>query len=754
MSGTPDRLDPAAWAGYRWTHVPDAHPPRLLIVSNRLPVSVEVDDDGLHLSPSAGGLATGLRTPHERSGGLWIGWPGDTSALDDAQRDELGHRITALRAVPVWLDAEEVKRFYEGFSNEVLWPLFHYRIDQIPIDVEDWGVYERVNRRFAETIAAHYQPGDLVWVHDYQLMLVPHMLRQLVPEVRIGFFLHIPFPSSEVFRTLPFREQLLEGLLGADLVGFHTPDYMRHFASSLLRTFGLAADIDHVRVGDRAVAFGAFPMGIDAAAIVALAAEPRTALEVGTLRGSDGCAILVGIDRLDYTKGIPRRLLSFEHLLRDRPELRERVRLIQVAVPSRTNVEAYQEFRQQVEALVGRVNGAFGTPSWTPIQYLYRSLSEADVVALYRAADVMVVTPVRDGMNLVAKEFVAARTDDDGVLVLSEFAGAASELAEALHVNPFDVGRTAEALHRALTMSPAERGTRMRGLRRRVLTYDVHRWVRSFLESLEEVSAAREPAALAPTPRRDVEAVVQRMRRAERLILVLSYDGALVPYASVPELAAPDAALLDLLRALAARRGTVLHVLSGRPRDSVERWLGTLPIGLHAEHGFWSRDGAGEQWVSRPVPETTWRARVHAILEHFAERTPGSLIEEKTASLAWHYRMAEPAFGERQAIELRLHLTELLSNAPVEIITGEKVVEVRPHGISESAVVARLVEAAAPGTLLAVLGADRDDEELFAVLPDDGIAIHVGPQPSRAPVRLAGVEDARRLLAALLDVPG
>jgi trehalose 6-phosphate synthase/phosphatase len=724
-------------------------PARLLIVSNRLPVSIAVRENGVELVRSTGGLATGLRGPHERSGGLWIGWPGDAGTLDEAARRALDGRLADLRTVPVWLDAEEVQRFYEGFSNALLWPLFHYRIDHMPLHVEDWDAYERVNQRFAETVAAHHRRGDVVWVHDYQLMRVPHLLRRLVPEARIGFFLHIPFPSSEVFRTLPFREPLLEGLLGADLVGFHTPGYMRHFASSLLRTFGLAADIDRVRVGEREVAFGAFPMGIDAAAVAALAAEPATGAEVAALRGDDRCAVLVGIDRLDYTKGVPRRLLAFEQLLRDRPALRERVRLIQVAVPSRTNVEAYQEFRQQVEGLVGHVNGAFGTPGWTPISYLYRSLSAREVVALYRAADVMVVTPVRDGMNLVAKEFVAARTDEDGVLVLSEFAGAASELAEALHVNPYDVGRTAEALHRALTLSPGERATRMRGLRRRVLGYDVHRWTRAFLDTLAEVSARREPAALALTPAREVDAVVRRMAAAPRLLLLLDYDGTLVPYASVPELAAPDAELLRLLGALAARPGTIVHVVSGRPRESIEAWLGALPIGLHAEHGFWSRDAAAAAWTSPPTPTVRWRRRVHAILEHFTEHTPGSLIEEKTASLAWHYRMAEPEFGERQANELRVHLTELLSNAPVEILTGAKVVEIRPYGVSKGVVAARLA-AAAPDATVAAFGDDRTDEELFAALSEGGIAIHVGPQPSSAPIRLASVDDARALLAALL----
>ncbi len=681
------------------------------------------------------------------------GWGGRAACriLGDLEREGLDRRLAELHTVPVWLDEEQVKGFYAGFSNEVLWPLFHYRIDQMPLHVQDWDAYEQVNEHFAETVAAHHRPGDLVWVHDYQLMRVPHLVRRLVPDARIGFFLHIPFPSSEVFRTLPHREQLLEGLLGADLVGFHTAAYMRHFASALLRTFGIAADVDRVHVDQREVLLGAFPMGVDAGRLAAIADTPEVAAEATALRGTDGCAILVGIDRLDYTKGIPRRLLAFEKLLRDHPATHERVRLIQVAVPSRTNVDAYQEFRQQVDGIVGRLNGEFGTPTWTPVHYLYRSLSEAEVVALYRAADVMLVTPVRDGMNLVAKEFIAARTDDDGVLVLSEFAGAASELAEALQLNPYDVDRSAEVYHQALTLPAAERHVRMQGLRRRVLTYDVHRWVRSFTAALS--SARERPAAspLAPTPVTTIQEVAERMRAADSLMLILDYDGTLVPFAGVPALAVPDDRLLELLRALAARPHTTVDVVSGRPRDAIDRWLGALPIGLHAEHGFWSRERGEDGWTSLRVAPLQWRERVLPILEQVTERTPGSLIEEKTVSLAWHYRMADPEFGTFQANELRLHLTEMLSNLPVEILTGEKVVELRPYGVTKAVVGARLTEHVPPGTVIAAFGDDATDEDLFAALPGGAIAVHVGPRPSRAALRVAGVADARRLLSSLLS---
>jgi trehalose 6-phosphate synthase/phosphatase len=726
---------------------------RLLIVSNRLPLTVKVEGEQVRLERSPGGLATGLAGPHARSSGLWIGWPGDVSTASEERRGEIAQRLDEQRFVPVWLTPDDVKQFYEGFSNAVLWPLFHYRLDQLPLHVGDWEAYERVNERFAEEVASHHRPGDVIWVHDYQLMLVPQLVRRRIPDARIGFFLHIPFPASEVFRTLPARDRILEGLLGADLVGFHTASYMRAFASSLLLVLGLSANVDRVRYGQREVRLGVFPMGIDAEGFAALASRPEVAGEAASLRGADGCALVVGIDRLDYTKGIPRRLLAFEQLLRAHPSLAERVRMIQVAVPSRTDVAAYQDFRNQVDALIGRINGAFGTPRWVPIHYIYRGLAEEEVVALYRAADVLAVTPLRDGMNLVAKEFVAARTDEEGVLVLSELAGAASELAEAIIVNPYDVDSTAEALRRALTMPGGERRARMRALRRRVRTYDVHSWVRSFLRTLDETGASADLAALAMTSEAELRQLADRLRGAPHLVLLLDYDGTLVPYASVPEMAMPDEGLVALLRALAARPGTEIHVVTGGSRETIDDWFGALPIGLHAEHGFWARPPGATEWTQQPMPPQDWREQVLPLLRLATERTPGSLIEEKTASLAWHYRMSEPVFGAFQANELRIHLTQVLSNLPVEVINEEKVVEIRPFGAGKGALLAPLLGGVGADACIVAMGDDRTDEELFAVLPKDAIAVHVGAGPSHAGVRLPDVHAARRLLESLRGSP-
>ena len=726
--------------------------PRVLIVANRLPVTVRVTDGGVEVQKSSGGLATGLLRPHEQSGGLWIGWSGATEELTPAQQAELDQQLGAMRLVGVPLTSDQVTRYYEGFSNGVLWPLFHYLVDQLPLHVRDWEPYVEVNELFAEHVAQHYQPGDLVWVHDYQLLLLPELLRARLPDARIGFFLHIPFPSEELFRTLPERERLLRGLLGADLVGFHTPAYLRHFAASLTQLLGLAVDIDRVQLSDREVRLGVFPMGIDAETFGTLARDPGTIAEAESMRRDDDLKLLVGVDRLDYTKGIPRRLLAYERMLQTHPELREHVRLVQVAVPSRTGVEAYQEFRSLVEGLVGRINGDFGTPRWVPVHYIYRGLAEPELVSLYRAADVMLVTPLRDGMNLVAKEFVASRIDGDGVLVLSEFAGAAWELPEAIQVNPYDVDGTAESYYRALTMPVEERRARLLPLRTRVETYDVHYWARTFLEQLEAVTARPQSRQAPAGTSAARQALASRLSEAEDLIAFLDYDGTLVPYTATPDLARPDRALRELLAALAGRPRTEVHVVSGRARETLEQWLGDLPIALHAEHGFWSRGIDGGEWVPAADPGAAWREPALALLREVTARTPGSLIETKSVALAWHYRMADQDSGPRRANELRLHLGQLLSNQPVEILAGNKVIEIRPYGIHKGRIVTPLSpERLASSTLLA-LGDDRTDEDLFAALPPPAITIKVGPGATQARFRIEGVQAARALLQSLVEV--
>ena len=727
--------------------------PRVVLVSNRLPLAVQIERGDPVVERSAGGVATGLRGLHERSQGLWIGWPGDVSRLDEAQSRSLLSQLEEKGCLPVSLTADEVSGYYDGFSNGVLWPLFHYLLDRIPPHSHEWEVYRAVNERFADVVASIHRPGDLVWVHDYQLALVPQMVRARVPGARVGYFLHIPFPATEVFRTLPWREPLLEGMLGADLLGFHTLRYRGHFSSSVHRILGIPTQDDTIRVEGREIRLGVFPIGVDAPTFTALAEDSEVAGDVAAIRSeARGERILLGIDRLDYTKGIPRRMLAFERLLEREPGWRGKVRLVQVAVPSRSDVPSYQDFRSELDQLVGRINGAFSTVDWSPIRYVQRSLDEKRVVALYRAADVMLVTPLRDGMNLVAKEFVTCRSDQDGVLVLSEFAGAAAEMGEALQVNPYDIDAMAVAYHQALTMPEEERRVRMRALRQRVAAHDVHAWAQSFIDALGGEAKGQEHERVALSSREDLDALAARLRGAEGVLLLLDYDGTLAPLVRVPDLARPDSDLRELLTTLASKPGVRVHVVSGRRRDTLERWLGDLPIGLHAEHGYWSRMVRGEPWMALEDADVAWKPGVRRILDDACVATPGTLVEEKTASLAWHWKMADPDFGAVRAQALWRRLEEYVSGLPVELLRGESVIEVRARGVNKGRVVDRVLAATErPLPTIAAIGDDWTDEDLFRALPPDALTIGVGFRPSAARYRVPRPRDARELLARMVD---
>lgn len=446
---------------------------RLLVLTNRLPFTFHRGPDGLERRGSAGGLATALDRVLSRRGGTWVGWPG----LDVRPGERLDLGDAAYQIVPFALSDNEFARYYHGLSNRGLWPLFHTFPARTRFDRRDWRVYREVNRRFATIALRSMREGDLVWVHDYHLMLAPMYLRRSLPRERLAFFLHIPFPPFEVFRILPWAREMLRGLLACNLVGFHVASYARSFLDCVEQLTDAEVDWKnwsvHSAGGETRV--GAFPIGIDFEAFEERAAQ-------GTKRGTGRARVVMGADRLDYTKGIPERILAIERLFEKHPEHRDKVVLLQVAVPSRNQVAEYRMLKREIEELVGRVNGRFGTEAWAPIQYLYRLLDHDRLSQLYREAAVGLVTPLRDGMNLVAKEFVACQSEEDpGVLVLSRMAGAAETMREAMMVNPYDIEKTADQIHRALVMPEEERRLRMKGLRARERSNDVHAWVASFL---------------------------------------------------------------------------------------------------------------------------------------------------------------------------------------------------------------------------------------------------------------------------------
>jgi len=458
----------------------------LVVAANRLPIDVTIGPDGeLTTGRSPGGLVTALEPVLKAQHGAWVGWAGAPDITFDPVT------VEGITSIPVALSAQEIAEFYEGFSNDTLWPLYHDVISQPQYHREWFDAYQQVNRRFAEATAEVVAPGGVVWVHDYQLQLVPSLIREMRPDVRIGFFNHIPFPPEALFAQLPWRRQILMGLLGADLLGFQRAQDAANFRSCVRRLTGLTTRSQYILVPGptgqpRQIQASAFPISLDSAAADAMARNPRVQARAREIRAELGNpdAILFGVDRLDYTKGIPHRLKAYEELLREGRLPLPGVVLIQVASPSRGNVTAYQQLREEVETTVGRITGDFGSLARPAIHYLHQNQGPEEMTALFLAADVMVVTALRDGMNLVAKEYIAARTDGRGVLVLSEFTGAASELHQAIQVNPHNIDGLKDALVRAVNMSPREQRRRMSALRRRVMTHDVAAWADSFLTTL------------------------------------------------------------------------------------------------------------------------------------------------------------------------------------------------------------------------------------------------------------------------------
>jgi len=725
---------------------------RLIVVSNRLPVSVARKGGEMVLSSSIGGLATGLDSLSRSEEMMWVGWPGVVGeVLGKEERSALRRRLRPRRLYPVFLLRDQVENFYRGFCNKTLWPLFHYFTLYTVYEDRFWRAYVKANRLFCRAVKRLARPDDRIWVHDYHLMLLPQMLREELPEAEIGFFLHIPFPSFEVFRLLPWRTEVLHGLLGADVVGFHAYDYVRHFLSSICRIAGMEHHLGRVTVGGRLVKVDAFPMGIDYQKFSTAAERPDVRQEIEWIRRRVGDRrVIFSVDRLDYTKGIVQRLEAFDLFLSRNPDYRGKVTLVLLAVPSRTRIGHYQALRRQVEGLVGRINGERGTLDWMPVLYLYRAVPFDRLAALYQVADVALVTPLRDGMNLISKEYVASHHQDGrGVLILSEMAGAASELGEAIIVNANNTQAVARAIREALEMSPQEQARRNRLMQERLSRYTVDRWAREFWSALEEIHAVqRHTSARRLTP--EVRGVLIRdYRSAGRRLLLLDYDGTLVPLEARPERAAPDRRLLGLLERLASDSANELVVLSGRDRHTLEGWLGHLGIALVAEHGGWTRRPGGH-WES-PFPlRSDWKQTLRPILEKYMDRTPGSAVEEKDFSLVWHYRNAEPDLARIRVHELRDTVTNLTAHLDVSVFEGQRLFEIKDASVNKGTAVEPWLQGRNWPFILA-LGDDHTDEDLFAVLPEEAYSIRVGFGLSRARLYVGSPPDVRRMLQDLVE---
>jgi trehalose 6-phosphate synthase/phosphatase len=724
---------------------------RLVIVYNRLPFTVSMTEGGPAFSPSPGGLATGLSSYLAGLGRdfVWFGWPG-TNVAPEHQQTVRDYGENHFRVSPIFLPEQSVERFYHGFCNKTLWPLFHYFPTLVRYEEEYWREYQRVNRLFAEELAQSLRPDDIVWVQDYQLMLLPGLLRERFPTMPIGFFLHIPFPSFELFRLLPteWRTEIIEGLLGASLLGFHTHDYTRHFLSCALRSAGYEHQLGTLTVRDRAVKADTFPMGIDFERFAAAAASPETEAQVAQLRARcQGQKVIFSIDRLDYTKGLINRLRGYDLFLKQHPEWHGKVTFVVSVAPSRTGVETYQAMREELEQTVGRIVGRHGNVHWTPLIYQYCNVGLEELVALYRFCDVALITPLRDGMNLVAKEFIASRPDQTGVLILSEMAGAAKEMGEALIINPFHKEEFADALAKALTMPREEQIRRNQILQERLRRYDVNRWADDFMQGLRATRQTEEAHRARALTGRSLATFLHRFRAANKRALFLDYDGTLVPIREAPRLARPDPELFELLGGLAADPGNQVVIVSGRSRKDLEDWLGHLPLTLIAEHGIWLR-GKDADWRPLKIISSEWKERVRPILQLYVDRLPGALLEEKEFSLAWHFRRADPEQAFVRARELLDDLADYTRNIDVQVLEGDKVLEIRRTNVTKGTAALEWLAINEPDFVLAI-GDDRTDEDLFHALPAAAFTIRVGMARTAASYHLGNYGAVRRLLREL-----
>lgn len=723
---------------------------KTIIVSNRLPVKITEKDGEFALQASEGGLATGLGSIYREGNNIWLGWPGQEIS-DPKQQEKVTRQLRQMNLMPVFLTQDEINNFYEGFSNETLWPVFHYMSVYAHYDQGYWDAYYQVNKKFRDIVMQVAEQGDIIWIHDYQLLLLPGMLRAEMPEISIGFFNHIPFPSYELFRLIPWRAELIEGMLGADLMGFHTFDDTHHFLNAASRILPVNTSANVVSYNDRATVVETFPMGIDFNKYSQLGQAPEVKHQLQSLKENfKDQRLVLSIDRLDYSKGILQRLQAFELLLQLHPEYVGKVVLYMIVVPSRDTVPQYKELRDEIDKLVGNINARFRTLSWHPVQYFYRSYPVEVLSALYNYADICLVTPMRDGMNLVSKEYVASRNNDDGVLILSEMAGASKELIDAIIVNPNNIGAITRAIVDALNMPLPEQQRRMKQMRQVVSKFNIHHWVKLFMTRLEEVNQMQQNMLARRVNQETAMMIRQQYRQSKRRIIFLDYDGTLVGFQANIDMAAPDPDLYQLLRELASYPGNDIVMISGRKHETLGEWFGHLPLDLIAEHGAWQKTKEGE-WYQLPGLTDKWKREIYPMLEQTTDRTPGSFVEEKSYSLVWHYRKVESGLGELRANELMNTLRYYTQEKGLQVLPGDKVIEVKNIEINKGKAALSWLNHKKYDFIMA-MGDDVTDEDIFKALPTKAITIKVGSQVSAAQYYLRSYHEVRHLLRTLKTV--
>ncbi|MBL0956429.1 MAG: bifunctional alpha,alpha-trehalose-phosphate synthase (UDP-forming)/trehalose-phosphatase [Leptospira sp.] len=717
---------------------------RLILVSNRLPVQW----DG---TPNVGGLATGISSflSHWKSQGnevLWVGWPG--KSIPEKEQNHYANQMhNEHGTIPVFLKQKLADSFYNGFCNKTIWPLFHYFTAHCEFSDSTFNSYEEANEEFAKKIREIYQPGDWVWVHDYHLFLLPGILRNEFPNILMSFFLHIPFPTFEIFRLLPerFRTKILKGLLGADLIGFHTQSYTQYFLRTLLRCLGIENERGIIYFQNHLTKTGAFPMGIN----VEQFSKYANSKECDTIANQininhKNLKQILSVDRLDYTKGVLQRLNAFELFLKQNPDWIKRCKLVLVLVPSRTDVSSYQSMKRAIDEKVGAINGSFGTLDWTPILYQYKGFPFEELVPLYKNTHVMLVTPFRDGMNLVAKEFLVSQKN--GMLVLSEMAGASAELPEAILVNPNDVSGMANAIKEAIEIEESEILKRNEVMISRLKENSVMDWANKiYIETEETAKRNLNFQTKSISPKSDV--LLPKSNRP--IFIFFDYDGTLVPFQSLPHLAIPSKELIESLLQLSKFSNVSIAIISGRDRKFLESIFTDLPLHLIAEHGAWHKPPDLTEWNSLFHSNVDWKKEIKSHLDEFTKRVPGSFTEEKEYSLVWHFRNADPDIGLNAAREMLDELSQISSNSGFFVQRGNKIIEVREYGTGKGKAARKILPDIEQETF--VFGDDTTDEDMFREIPENAITVKIGKSETIAKYRFHNTEDVHSWIGSLIN---
>jgi trehalose 6-phosphate synthase/phosphatase len=725
--------------------------PQVIIVSNRLPISVKKEDGELKFSPSLGGLATGLSSYVNRRKNRWIGWPGIASdELSGNDEDIIVAELAKHNCTPVFLNQKQIDDFYNGYSNQVLWPLFHsLRHGELQPAVHQrfWQAYRQINRKYAEAALNSSEMGGHIWVHDYQLMLVPEMIRQDRADVIIGFFLHTPWPGAKSLTNLAEAKKLISGILGADVAGFHTPGYVTNFLESCQANGWNQTGHNEIQIKQRTIRIADFPMGIDYQKYATATRSRQVKAAVKRYRKNyKNRKVIVSVDRLDPSKGLIERLKAYANLLEQYPKLRRKVVFAMVAAPSRMDVPAYQRLSKRLQILVDEINTQYGKADWQPVDYMNWAQPFEEVTALFQLADVAFITPLKDGMNLTAKEFVAAQRRG-GVLILSETAGAAEELRnDALMVNPSKPETMVAALHQALTMRKRELRRRLRHMQTQLSTNTVQDWAKDFVDTLNRPIPGTGAVSIRQKLRRQI---INDFRQADKRLLLLDYDGSLVPFSEDYHDAKPPKKLCNLLEKLSSEPSNDVVLISGRGSQDLEAWFGKLPINLVAEHGATYKKSDSKNWQTIEKSGGQWKQDLQPILEKYTALTPGSKIEVKPHSLVWHYRAASPYYAGKNAVIIKRLLKPQLKTYGLELMQGNKALEVKNSRVGKGLAAHSWLKQDY-GFILSV-GDDATDEDLFAVLPISDEAqnvygIKVGRGRTKAGYRLASYKDVLALL--------